>query len=485
MNATTPLVTAGAYEPTIPSEFIDCFERQRGAHLAHPLPDYEERVRDLKAMHRLLVENRDRLVEAVNLDYGNRSRFETLFAECFLNQEGILDAIKHLRRWMKPQKRRLDITQYPFARARVIPQPVGVVGIVVPWNFPISMAFAPLTGIIAAGNRAMVKMSENSNHLARLLMEISTKYLPEDKLKFFEDGNGRGPAFTSLPFDHIFFTGSPQTGKAVMASAARNLTPVTLELGGKSPAVVAPDYSVQTAVERIMWVKLLNAGQICTNVDYLFLQEDKVEDFVRLARKVVNERYPDVNGNDYTSIIDERSYRRLETTLEDARRKGARLVNLVEGQKPDRSLRKMPPHLVLNPTDDMEILQREIFGPLLPIRTYRTREEVAEYIKARPRPLAFYVYTNDKSLQEWYIAHVMSGGVTVNDGLIHAGLHSLPFGGIGNSGMGHYHGVEGFTTFSKMRPVFYQGPIRLLNRMMPPYDRGALKMLNFMLKLKS
>jgi len=436
-------------------------------------------------MHRLLVENRDRLVEAVNLDYGNRSRFETLFAECFLNQEGILDAIKHLRRWMKPQKRRLDFTQYPFARARVIPQPVGVVGVVVPWNFPISMAFSPLTGIVAAGNRAMVKMSENSNNLARLLMEISPKYLPLEKLQFFEDGGGRGPAFTSMPFDHLFFTGSPQTGKAVMMNAARHLTPVTLELGGKSPAVVAPDYPIETAVERIMWVKLLNAGQICTNVDYLFLPEDKVDDFVRLARKVVGERYPDLNGNDYTSIIDERSYRRLETALEDARSKGARLINLVEGQKPDRELRKMPPHIVLNPTDEMEILQREIFGPLLPIRTYRTREEVADYVKARPKPLALYVYSNDSALQHWYITHVMSGGVTVNDGLIHAGLHSLPFGGIGNSGMGHYHGVDGFMTFSKMRPVFYQGPVRLMNRMMPPYEKGAFKLIDFMLKLKS
>jgi coniferyl-aldehyde dehydrogenase len=212
----------------VPAEFIDCFERQRAACLAHPVPSYEERVADLRAMHRLLVENRAALVEAVHRDYGNRSTFETLFAECFLNQEGLLDAIKHLRKWMKPQKRSLDFTQYPFASARVIPQPVGVVGVVVPWNFPISMAFSPLTGIIAAGNRAMVKMSENSNHLARLLMEISPKYLPLDKLRFFEDGGGRGPAFTTLPFDHLFFTGSPQTGRAVMANCARNLTPVTL-----------------------------------------------------------------------------------------------------------------------------------------------------------------------------------------------------------------------------------------------------------------
>jgi coniferyl-aldehyde dehydrogenase len=485
MNATMNAGSAAAGESSLPAEFIDCFERQRGAYLAHPYPSYAERVADLRAMHRLLVENREALVDAVQRDFGNRSRFETLFTECFVNQEGILDAIKHLKSWMKPQKRRLDVTQYPLASARIIPQPVGVVGVVVPWNFPISMAFSPLTGIIAAGNRAMVKMSENSNHVARLLMEISPRYLPEDKLKFFEDGGGRGPAFTSIPFDHLFFTGSPQTGKAVMANCARNLTPVTLELGGKSPTVVAPDYPIKTAAERIMWVKLLNAGQICTNVDYLFLPEDKVEEFVGHAREVVRRRYPDLNGNDYTSIIDERSYRRLETTLEDARLKGARLINLAEGQSPDRALRKFPPHILLEPTDDMEILRREIFGPLLPIKTYRTKEDVAEYVRARPRPLAFYVYSNDGALQDWYVKHIMSGGVTVNDGLIHAGLHALPFGGIGNSGMGHYHGVEGFNNFSKMRPVFRQGPIRLLNMLMPPYDAGKFRTVNFMLKLKS
>jgi coniferyl-aldehyde dehydrogenase len=232
-------------------------------------------------------------------------------------------------------------------------------------------------------------------------------------------------------------------------------------------------------------VKLFNAGQVCTNVDYLFLPEDTVDEFVRRARRLAGERYPDINGNDYTSIIDERSYRRLETTLEDARAKGAQVINLLEGQQPDPALRKMPPYIILNPTDEMEVLQREIFGPLLPIRTYRNREEVAEYVTARPRPLALYVYSNDEALQDWYITHVMSGGVTINDGLIHAGLHSLPFGGIGNSGMGHYHGIEGFTTFSKMRPVFYQGPIRLMNWLMPPYGKRAFGLLNLMLRLKS
>ena len=263
-------------------------------------------------MHRLLVENREALIDAVNLDYGCRARFETVLAELLLNQEGILDAIKHLKRWMRPQKRKLDVTQYPLARARVIPQPVGIVGIVVPWNFPISMAFAPLTGVFAAGNRAMVKMSENSSHLAHLLMRIAPRYLPEDKLKFFDDGGGRGPAFTTLPFDHLFFTGSPATGKAVMAGCARNLTPVTLELGGKSPAVIAPDYPIAKAVERILWVKMFNAGQICTNVDYLFVPEGQVDEVVRHARRISNARYPDLNNGDYTAVIDQRAFDRLQ-----------------------------------------------------------------------------------------------------------------------------------------------------------------------------
>ncbi|WP_116364039.1 coniferyl aldehyde dehydrogenase [Parahaliea mediterranea] len=469
----------------IPQEFLDVFAEQKAHYHAHRNPSYEERVADLKALHRLLVENREALIDAVNTDYGCRARFETILSELLMNQEGILDVIKHLKKWMKPQKRALDVTQYPLAKARVVPQPLGVVGIVVPWNFPISMAFAPLTGIFAAGNTAMIKMSENSNALAALFKALAPKYFSAGKLAFFEDGNGRGPAFTQLPFDHLFFTGSPATGKAVMANCAKNLTPVTLELGGKSPAVVAPDYAITTATERVMWVKMFNAGQICTNVDYLYLPEGKEEEFVSEARRICNARYPDINNGDYTAVIDQRSYDRLQATLEDARSKGARVINLFDNQQPDASRRIFPPHVVLDVTDDMEIMQREVFGPLLPVKTYRNRDEVIDYIDGKPRPLAFYVYTNDKALADWYIQHTLSGGVTVNDGLIHAALHSLPFGGVGNSGMGHYHGYEGFTTFSKMRPIFYQGPVRAMNMLMPPYAGKANRMLNFMLKMKS
>lgn len=469
----------------IPAEFQHAFDLQQAAYRRNRNPDLHERRADLLKIHRMMVEHKDALVAAVNRDYGCRSGFETRLMEILQVQEAALDAIKRLKGWMKPQKRHLDITQYPLANAWTFPQPVGVVGIVVPWNFPIAMVFQPLICAFAAGNRAMIKMSENSNHLAALLKEIAPRYFDEDKLAFFEDGNGRGPAFTRLPFDHLFFTGSSQTGRAVMANAARNLTPVTLELGGKSPCVIAPDYPLRTAAERIMWVKMLNAGQICVNVDYLFVPEGKVDDFVVEAQRVASARYPDIMNGDYTAIIDQHQYDRIQALLVDAVAKGARAINLCPGQKGDRARRIMPPHAVVGVTDDMAIMQQEIFGPLLPIRTYTSEAEVVEYIGRRPRPLALYLYTNVGRLQDFYLNNTISGGVTLNDGLLHAGLHSLPFGGTGNSGMGHYHGLEGFLTFSKLRPVFKQGRWRLVDLFMPPYSGKASRILDFIMRLKS
>ena len=471
-------------DQAIPAEFTECHARQVAAYKKNRNPGYDERVADLRSLHRLVVDNHDALVDAVNKDFGCRCSFETKFAETLMAQDAALDAIKQLKKWMKRQKRHLDPTQFPLASAWTFPQPVGVVGVVVPWNFPIAMAFQPLIGILAAGNRAMVKMSENSTHLALLLKQISPKYFPEDKLAFFEDGGGRGPQFTALPFDHIFFTGSPATGRAVMANAAKNLTPVTLELGGKSPCVVGPDYSMRTAAERIIWAKMLNAGQICTNVDYLLLPEGKVDEFIREAREVVNKRFPDINNGDYTAIIDQRSWERLQATVADAVAKGARLVDLYTGPAADAARRIMAPRIVFNVDDGMDIMQREIFGPLLPIITYKTREEVADYIGERPRPLAFYVFSNDEELQEYYLKNTISGGVGINESVVQAGIHSLPFGGTGNSGMGHYHGYEGFVTFSKLRPVFKQGSWRALNLFLPPYKGLSNSILNLMLRMK-
>jgi len=469
----------------LPADLRDCFAAQRAAFDRQRNTSLAERRADLRALHRLLVENREALVDAVNQDFGCRSRFETLLTELLQGQEAALAAIRQLPRWMKRQRRRLDITQYPLASAFVQPQPLGVVGIVVPWNFPIAMAVQPMIGALAAGNRVMVKMSENSAHLARLLQSLLPRYFAADKVSLFQDagddGQSIGPLFTQLPFNHLFFTGSPQTGKAVMANCAANLTPVTLELGGKSPAIVAPDYPLEKAAERILWVKMLNAGQICTNVDYLFLPAGREQAFIDHARRILAQRYPDLLSGDYTAIIDQRQYDRLQAMLADAIAQGAQAVPLLPGQPGDPARRIMPPVALLNVHDGMQVMQREIFGPLLPILPYQNKDEVIGYINDRPHPLALYLFSEDKALQQCYLEQTLSGGVTINDTLLHAGQHALPFGGVGNSGMGHYHGHEGFLTFSKLRPVFRQGPLRTVDFLIPPYTGLAGRMLNFML----
>jgi coniferyl-aldehyde dehydrogenase len=465
-------------------ELNRCLQQQRKAYHTDPNPDLAQRRQDLLALKNMLSENREAIIDAICKDYGNRSRHETLLAEIIMVMDGFNFVLKHLKRWMKSQRREIEFTLYPGAKNRVIPQPLGVVGVIVPWNFPIQLSFTPLTYIFAAGNRAMVKMSENSIHLTRLLIKLAPDYFPAEKLSFFEETGSVGIEFSQLPFDHLFFTGSGTTGKAVMASAAKNLTPVTLELGGKSPAVIAPDYPMKKAVERIMFAKLFNAGQVCVNVDYIFIPEDRVDEFVKKAKQWVGKHCPDINSPDYTSIIDEKSYERIIESLDDASQKGATLVNLSDGQEPSPGMRKIPPHLVLNATEDMTLLQREIFGPVMPVIPYTDKEQVVEYINRRDRPLAFYPFTNQRDLQSFYLDHVMSGGACVNDALIHPGQHDLPFGGVGASGMGHYHGYEGFATFSKLRPVFYQARFSSLKFLAPPYGKLADRMLNIILNKK-
>lgn len=462
-----------------------CLEKQRTAYLADPYPSLEQRRRDLQGLKSLLADNREAIAAAIAKDYGHRSSHETMLAEVLMVLDGIRSSSKKLKKWMRVQKRKIDPTVYPGARNRVIPQPLGVVGVIVPWNFPIQLSLGPLACIFAAGNRAMVKMSENSRHLSRLLIKLAPGYFPPEKLCFLEETGGVGVRFSQLPFDHLLFTGSGQTGRAVMASAARNLTPVTLELGGKSPAVVAPDYPLKKAVERIMAGKLFNAGQICVDVDYVFVPQDRVAEFVDLAQAWVKNHYPDINSTDYTSIIDQGSYDRLQDVLTDAAAKGARLINMAEGQESEPGMRKMAPHLVLDANEDMELLQREIFGPILPILPYRDKQEVVAHITGKQRPLAFYPFTNDKGLQKFYLDHVMSGGVCVNDALLHVTQHDMPFGGVGASGMGQYHGYEGFITFSKLRPVFYQAGFSAMKLLAPPYGKLADSVINILFKKNS
>jgi coniferyl-aldehyde dehydrogenase len=454
---------------------------QRQAYLAHPVPSLAERRANLRTLQRFVRENQDALCDAISADYGHRSRHETLLAEIYPVVSGIAHALKHLRGWMKTQRRPIDRIAFGLASNHVIPQPLGVVGVIVPWNFPLNLSLLPLTYIFAAGNRAMVKMSENSRHLAQLLIERMPAYFPADKLQFFDEIGGVGIEFSKLPFDHLLFTGSGQTGRAVMAAAARNLCPVTLELGGKAPAIVCDDYPLATAVERIMAVKCMNAGQICTSVDHVWLPRAQVPAFVEIARQFVPARYPQLSSPDYTSIIDEKSYQRLLGALNEARTRGAQVVQLIDGPAFDAATRKIAPHLVIGAPADCELMQREIFGPILPLIAYDTLDEVVSHVNAGPRPLAIYPFSHDTQRLDMLLDRVMSGGVSINDALFHVGQHDLPFGGVGESGMGHYHGLEGFQTFSKMRPIFHQARISSLKLLLPPYGKFADRMLKFLI----
>ena len=463
-------------------ELEDTLALQRTAYLAHPNPSFAERKADLLKLKAFVVDNRDAILDAISKDYGNRSRHESLFAEIFSIIDGVGHTLKHLKEWMKPQSRHIDIKNFLGASNRVIPQPLGVVGAIIPWNFPIWTSFNGLICTFAAGNRSMVKMSENSRHITALLIEKIPDYFPRDKLAFFDETGGVGVEFSKLKFDHLIFTGSGQTGKSVMAAAAANLCPVTLELGGKSPGILLDDFPLRTAAERLLFGKCFNAGQVCTTVDHLYVPEGKVTAFVDMAKTIIAGRYPTLDTPDYTSIIDDRAFNRIVNALQDAKDRGATLVPLIPGKAWDKKTRKIAPHVVLNAPEDCELRTREIFGPVLPVIGYTNIEDTITAINSGPRPLALYPFSNNKKKIQHLITHVMSGGVTVNDGILHTAQHDMPFGGVGDSGMGHYHGYEGFVTFSKMRPVFYQAPFSAIKFLWPPYGKFATKYLDFLTK---
>jgi coniferyl-aldehyde dehydrogenase len=462
----------------------DVFDAQKRACLEAPGPDYKQRMEDLGKLKKMLVENRDALTKAIAADYGNRSWHETTFAE-FIAVLGSIDYMKkRLKGWMKPQKRHTDMMLFPGARNHVVAQPLGVVGIIVPWNFPINLSMIPAATALAAGNNVMIKMSENSRHLAALLNDILPNYFPRERLAVFDETGGVGVEFSAMPFDLLMFTGSVQTGKSVMAAAAKNLTPVLLELGGKCPAIIDEAYPLEKAVRRIMYAKQFNAGQVCLNVDYVYVPESKRAQFVELAKSAAASLVPDIAGADYTSIIDDRSYARLTETLRDAEAGGATVINLCAQQGiPER--RKFPLHLVLDATETMQISQRETFGPILLVKTYRTADEIIQHVNANPRPLALYVFSDNSRQVDTYLTRIMSGGVSINDTMLHAFQDDLPFGGVGNSGIGHYHGHEGFLSFSKLRPVFQQPGINAMGMLEPPYPAWLTKAYDFLVKTKS
>ena len=454
--------------------------RQRAAFLAAEPPTLEDRRRDLARLARAIKENSGRIAEVISADFGNRSRHESLIAEVFPVLASIRHASSHLRRWMKPKRVSVSLEFMP-ARARILYQPLGVVGIISPWNYPFQLALMPLVAALAAGNRVMLKPSEITARTSKFLAEFLAGLFPDDQVATIVGNADVGAAFSRLPFDHLFFTGSTSVGRLVMQAAAQNLTPVTLELGGKSPCIVDEDASLRSAAESIAYGKLLNAGQTCIAPDYVLLPEARLEEFIRLTSETVGRFYPTLKTNpDYTSIVNERHYRRIIQHLAEAKAQGVRTIELNPAHETfEPELRKLPPTLVIEPGDDLAVMREEIFGPVLPIKTYRRLGDAIDYINRHPRPLALYYFGADAGKRDEVLRRTISGGASVNETLFHIVVEDLPFGGVGASGIGAYHGEFGFQTFSHRKGVFLQSRVNGANLLHPPFS----KFTDFMIKM--
>jgi coniferyl-aldehyde dehydrogenase len=440
---------------------------------AHRPPDAPRRVRALRALLKAVRAQREEFVEAISKDFGGRARQETLLLEVFPLVDNIQHAIRHLPQWLRPRPAAAG-WQFLPGRARVIYQPLGVVGVIGAWNYPLLLSLSPLVGALAAGNHVMLKPSELAPRTADLMARLISDLFPDDYVTVATGGPETGAAFAALPFDHLLFTGSTRVGKLVMRSASEHLTPVTLELGGKSPALVHPDFPAKTAAARIMAGKLYNAGQTCIAPDYALVEAGAREEFVRRASQAATTMYPRLEDNpDFTRIVNREHYRRLRGLVTDALSKGAEAMELnPAGEAVNEENRVFPPTLLWNVSDKMAVMQEEIFGPVLPVATYRSLDEAIEYVNARPRPLALYYFDYNSKRVESVLARTTSGGVTVNDTILHIAQNDLPFGGVGPSGMGSYHGFDGFLTFSKKKGVFLQSRFTTLGMLRPPY--GAL-----------
>ena len=447
-------------------------------------PTYEERIASLEKLERALVTRKNAIAEAISRDFGNRSRHESLVSEVFIVLGAIKHTKAHLKEWMEPEEREVGWVFLP-ASVELLPQPVGVVGIISPWNYPVQLALAPLVQVIAAGNRAMLKPSELVPETAALLHDLIAETFPPDQVTVITGGPEVGEAFSHLPFDHLVFTGSTRVGKLVMKAASENLVPVTLELGGKSPTIVAGDFNARTAAERIVAGKLFNAGQTCIAPDYVMVPAGTRDAFVEACKTAVAKMYPSLEKNpDYTSIVNDKHYARLTSYVKDAQTRGARVVELNpanESLDPAGGSRKMAPTLVLDANDEMLVMQEEIFGPILPVVTYQTLDDAIAYVNDRPRPLALYFFSHDKAATDRILTDTMSGGVTVNETLLHVAQDDLPFGGVGPSGMGHYHAREGFDSFTKKKPVFRQARVNTTGLLRPPYGKTIDRLLKFLI----
>jgi coniferyl-aldehyde dehydrogenase len=466
------------------AELERVFRLQRAAFARERYPSLRTRRDRLARLKALVTDNETRFAAAVNRDFGGRSVHETRLAELYIVSAEIADARGNLRRWMRNERVSTPLHLLP-GRARIERQPLGVVGIISPWNYPVQLALAPVVGALAAGNRVLLKPSELTPATSALLHELVAAHFNEDEFAVVPGDADIGQAFTRLPFDHLFFTGSTAVGRHVARAAADNLTPVTLELGGKSPALFAPDADLALAVPRLMSGKLLNAGQTCIAPDYALVPADRVDAFVAAVIASAAKLYPSYAANaDYTAIINDRHLHRLTALVDDARAKGATIVTLNPAtETPSSTSRKLLPVLIVGANDSMAVMQEEIFGPLLPIETYLSLDDAVAKINDRPHPLAFYYFGGDRTLRDKVLQQTQAGGVTVNDTLWHFAHKNLPFGGVGASGAGAYHGEASFLTFTHRKPVFVQPRLAAAKLLYPPYGKLFERVLALLKKL--
>jgi coniferyl-aldehyde dehydrogenase len=478
MNERQPGATMNAAD--VPTQPLHAFEAQRTTFEAAPFPDWGVRRDRLARLRRLVEDNEAAIEDAIHADFSGRPRTETQIAEVFPSLNEIKGALRHGRRWMQPRRAGVSKWFLP-ARAHIQPRPLGVVGIVVPWNYPLYLAIGPLVAALVAGNRAMVKLSEFTPAFASLFERLVARTFAPEEVAVVTGGPDVAAQFTQLPFDHLLFTGSTLVGRKVMAAAAANLTPVTLELGGKSPTVVAPGYPIEKAARRVLAGKLLNAGQTCIAPDYVFVHRPALAGFVDAMKRQAKRMYPaGLDDADFCSIINQRQYGRLLGYLDEARARGAEIVPLFEGRVQDDERHRLGAVLVVDPGRDLAIMREEIFGPLLPVLPYDDVKETIHFVNAQPSPLAMYWFDEDRARVEWALKESHAGGMCVNETLMHVVQEELPFGGVGPSGMGHYHGEWGFETFSKLTPVFRQSRFNGMSLFMPPYKPRVQTLLRLM-----
>lgn len=461
-------------------ELKNIFNKQRAAFYNSCFPTLTQRINLLNRLQLLLLTHKEAMVEVLSQDFGQRARYETVL-EIFSILQEIKYAKRHLKTWMKERKKTVSFW-YQFAYAKLMPQPLGVIGIIAAWNGPLNLTLSPLIGALAAGNRAMIKTSETAPMTANLLKKIVSEYFNEDEVAIIIGDSSVSNLFATLPFDHLLFTGSTHVARLILNAASLNLTPVTLELGGKSPVIIAKDVNLELAVKKIILVKLFNAGQVCLAPDYILLPKGQEETFLTISRKIVNTHYPCILQNaDYTNIINAWHMERLQAYLDDARAKGAEIIPLANEDKL-RSEKKFIPVAILGVKPTMRIMQEEIFGPLLPLISYEHIQNAIDYINARDKPLGLYYFGRNKNEANYVLKNTYSGGATVNDVGLHFCQTNLPFGGVGASGMGHYHGEYGFQTFSKLKPVCYQRRWNFIPLFYPPYGKLIKLLTKIMLR---